>query len=85
MMKRNILGELIAGVVLGVVIFYCLVQLGMDAIKRCEEPLLEERRLVFDCMLEIGWEVSDEETDARTQLEQSREWCEAFVRGAQTR
>lgn len=44
-------------------------------------PDLEHRRLVLDCMMEVGWETTDEDADVPAQLEQSRVWCEDFVRG----
>lgn len=40
-----------------------------------------DRRMVMDCMAEVGWEIADEEAPAPVQIEQSRAWCERFVRG----
>jgi hypothetical protein len=39
-----------------------------------------ERRLVLDCMAELGWETAAEDATTATQLEQSRAWCEGFVK-----
>lgn len=39
------------------------------------------RRLVLECMTELGWETAAENATTADQLEQSRAWCEDFVLG----
>jgi len=68
------------GVLVGAVL--CgLVAVVLDPVLPARSPDVEERRLVFDCVSELGWEFADEEADQRTQLEQSVAWCERFAEG----
>lgn len=62
-------------------VFSALLFVGAVAGHVIGESRSDERRLVLDCMAELGWETASEDATTPMQLEQSRAWCEDFVGG----
>jgi hypothetical protein len=62
-------------------IFSAVVLTGAFAGHAIVSSRSDSRRLVLDCMTEIGWETAADDVPMAQALEQSRDWCEDFMRG----
>lgn len=72
--KETFLAGMLAG-------FVCALVLTLGGTQRSVDELrVQERALVLQCVVELGWEATGDYQEPLGLL-RSREWCEAFVRG----